>query len=1063
MAILQTVSPRSEDSFGVLFPSSSTYQANAGDFTTITFNVSENIFFISNVIDIVTCSNLQFSQNKLEFPNYRVLNGFEVGQVVELKSVQDNGTTTIFTRTIISIDYSTNIVEFDGLFGSFINFQYFDERNVLQIKTDETREDLYFNLNLTKSNTSDFINFCFSNIQNTYVGATSSYRASNVDGNILRFYGAGTGSIAIGTNINLVQQGFLSGGFSTFVNIERLANINSYTREFKITIETTQIGCLLPFMFENNGFIKLYTDFEWYTSNDTENPTVYAFNFANCKTGDFNEPFRNLGLTINAEFISEVGVGHTPYYDDLDNTYTITFDSTSPNINFGAMYVPNDETYFKNKYFNQSQLCMYINPDQQLALGTFTSEINPSGAGWEIEINSFSYVGNIHTVNYTIRKSNSQFETFIEGRELDDRNFIVWWQVGNLNLKTGNFAMTKSPKQVIDLNTYDFLPSVFRLDKTTITYPAELLSDGAIVNLEDNIQLLKRLLLPKSMLYLSLKLEVIVAEIGNLSNNFVLENAFFDLSNVPTMLIGGLDITYNALQPITENMPTTAVNFRNIIVTRKGISDTLNEFGLTIQYPLIINWRYWLAQPNAFLIFEDDKTKNWLPYDNGTYQIFVKTTFETDSNFLVHHAPIKKIYDYNEIHTDGVEIWNGTQELKYFINSSNMEVPCFINNEIIRVQMIVNNTDVSTLSTIWGQFTIEKKESQPRYLCSTNYNLDNNVNSPFLAISGETRIKVTLINPLQSKFEILVDTNKVTELSKLTFKYYNNSSTGNNEQFRTEYDVKSLYFPFPTLEDDILAERDECDCCEHFEVFAHLIDSDSFKNDVTSAWQVKLEPTDTVEFRLYKDGQLVGIYTNINFPNQQNAVYCTIEWQQVLTDNGIGKFELKVNYIGVLTQEYLYATYILAEYTEQNVKGLVRLKAIFNSNQTIQGINFTDAKVVDTLRVKGLFGKRDPKTEIKNLIHKERLVSKVTRENLNEYSFSTNPVDRKYSRKLLDLYFVSENEIFITDSNFFNHELYVEKALIVKEVQSPAYFDNSKLAVINCLFQDKYANQRSFY
>ena len=1034
------------------------YKANAGDITTVTFDVSESIYFATNNQNIITCNSVLRTAKKLQFPNYSSLNGFAVGQTVVLTKTTTAGATTTVTTTIVAIDYTLLQIEFAALLSpTSANLFLYDNNNVMTIYATSLREDLYLNLGFTKSssvNEFDKIQSVQQGIFNTF---TNNNRRSLIDGQQTRLFGEDAGSVIVGASTTLIPVGFQSGNFEVLTaSIERNTNINTYTRSFTVTLEIIQQGSLIQSAFNSSDsqFLKLYFDLEWYSVNETENPTVVSWNFGNSKTGWFNSPFTE--FPIDSTYVSGAGI----LYFSGTSQRTVVIESTSSVIALGAMYFPQDDSYFKNKVNNQSELCMLIEQNGALAVGTYTSKTNPTGANYEIEIISHTYVGTTHTIVYEFTP-NSAFTTFINGRGVNDRVMYIWFKVGNINQLDWQTEILEAPLPIEDLLPYKTEASKWLLDKSTDVYTADSLSTGAIVSIQDNLRYELKALLPNAFLYKSVQFQMIVAEIADLDNNFVLENYFFDISNVGSQPNGALN-QFNLLQPVQNNtLPTTNTSSKNVQVSRKGASpDTPTHFGLFFRYPTFINWRFWLEQLNAFAIFDEGRTQNWINYNNGTYQIFLKVIVECEDRFLVTHAPIKEIYDYDEAHTDTNEEWNGTTAIQYSVESTGEVTPSLVNGQIMRVKVTVNNDYAATLSTCWGQLSIEKKESSPRFTCSTNYNHDNNINSPFVPIEGTTRLKQTIVSPTQSTYEMLIDTNRLDSIDyTITLKYFNDVTP--IEQVRTEFEVKCLDSSLFGFDDQV--QEDE-DCCQKtFNVFAETTLTKTYKNDVTGAWKLLLGD-DSVAFELYKDYVLVETISNITFPSQTNARYCQVIWRDVLLDHGTGCYELKVKY--TFDGQDIYTTwgiYNLQEWSVENVTGFVRLRAIFNTQQSIEGIDFTNANVVDTINVEGFFGKRDPKMEVRNNVYSNRLTTKVTREYLNSYEFTTNPITRTFSRKLLDLFFISENDIYITDYNTFNHEIYIEKRLIVEESPTIEHYDFSNLIKIICKFGDKIKNQRSFH
>ncbi len=97
-------------------------------------------------------------------------------------------------------------------------------------------------------------------------------------------------------------------------------------------------------------------------------------------------------------------------------------------------------------------------------------------------------------------------------------------------------------------------------------------------------------------------------------------------------------------------------------------------------------------------------------------------------------------------------------------------------------------------------------------------------------------------------------------------------------------------------------------------------------------------------------------------------------------------------------------------------------------------------------------------------MYSTRNVVKVVRENINEYSLETNPIYKLFSNKLIDLHFLSENNMYITDNNpESNHESYVLKNVIFEGIDDPEYFAGSKFVALKAKFGDKIKNSRSYY
>jgi len=256
-------------------------------------------------------------------------------------------------------------------------------------------------------------------------------------------------------------------------------------------------------------------------------------------------------------------------------------------------------------------------------------------------------------------------------------------------------------------------------------------------------------------------------------------------------------------------------------------------------------------------------------------------------------------------------------------------------------------------------------------------------------------------------------------------------------------------------------------CCEPFLVLASN-DPETWKTDVNSAWFKKSDPADVVTFTLEKNGVPVTVYSlTINdFPNEDNAIYTTINWIDVLNTEGIGCYVLKVAYtVGGIVGAFVWGQYNLKPYSIENALKTARLRVKLNLKQQIEGINFTGANIEDSIRFYGFIGDGQPNTEINNLIYQDRTVKTVVRENLNSYIITTDPYTNEVLRKFTDLYLLSENELFISDYNAHNNNYTIlDLPQVVEEAPEIDYLDRwQRSAILTCVVGDRKKNKRTYY
>lgn len=285
------------------------------------------------------------------------------------------------------------------------------------------------------------------------------------------------------------------------------------------------------------------------------------------------------------------------------------------------------------------------------------------------------------------------------------------------------------------------------------------------------------------------------------------------------------------------------------------------------------------------------------------------------------------------------------------------------------------------------------------------------------------------------------------------------TTCGVEDRFLREYSAITL----PT--DFVEQDRGADDCCCEYLVLGSA-GADTWKNDKTSAWIKLSDPTDTFTFALYKNGVITSyLPLPVAFPSEPNAYYTTISWIDVLNSDGIGCYELKIDYdISGVIGSVSWGLYNLKPYSVANALGTARVRALFNGIQETEGINFTNSNVDYSFRFAGFIGSQQPNTETDNIIYGNREMKRVIRENLNTYEINTDPLTECFIRPLMTLFLLSENELFISDYNVFNHSYrYLDLPVIVNESPEITYFDFSRKASLKCKVEDKFKNKRTYY
>ena len=284
------------------------------------------------------------------------------------------------------------------------------------------------------------------------------------------------------------------------------------------------------------------------------------------------------------------------------------------------------------------------------------------------------------------------------------------------------------------------------------------------------------------------------------------------------------------------------------------------------------------------------------------------------------------------------------------------------------------------------------------------------------------------------------------------------------ERFYRKFDAVRLPEEFCVEQDRGFPVR----CCEKMLVLGSLTDN-TWQNDVTSAWLKLSSVTDTVTFSLTKEGQATSyLFTTNSFVSSQEpySKYCTIQWKDVLVSDGRGCYELNVDYnISGIIGSIVWGKYQLEQYSIDRALKTARIRVKFNLMQEVEGIDFTDSNVEDSVRFHGFIGHRQPNTEIDNLIYQNRELKTVTRENLYSYEITTDPYGDCLISRLTELYLLSENELYISDYNAHNHSYKIlDVPVIVEESPEIDYLDQwQRKAILTCTVGDRIKNSRTYY
>jgi hypothetical protein len=557
----------------------------------------------------------------------------------------------------------------------------------------------------------DEVDILLNQVKNSTAGTPNSL----IDGEVTRVRISNITSLAVGSTINGTILGNQSGNFLIAARFTKLAPTDDFFK-YRIRLNFVNSG-----MYDNGTWffsaecIKAYISTQWArVSAEPFGRYIALYNLSG-DTGYYDEPF-NTGV-IDSTLIA--GVSEIDYC--TPTTFDITVDGPTTGVMIGSAYLPTDDTYYKNKLQSQNSLTMIVPSVDVVSGNTYSSYLNPFGAGYTLFINSVSVSGSQTTINVTMTPD-AAFTSFMDARDPLDRRFQLWVKCGSINHLVYDDQLVCDPvpaEPLIMVSTVAFLDHSFNVSEYT-----GALTD-TVYNTEDDFGYFGTFLLTKNNVYDRFSVYV---EASNpiTGEDFSLRVIQFNFDGV--QISGDGRYLLNQSISVNPDLPNTSEKITSILKLYPSI-DTLTEYGVSIYAPFILNWRYWLPQNNASTDFWPNQNQNWQQYENLDWNVQLRLEL-VDSLGGHNHVEDIKVLPYDS--EPAID-----QQIELYLDSNSQNVPAVINGMLHRVvatHTIVDGRIWDPLN-IWGMITVEPIESQPRWICSTVVDYDNNTNNPLYPLS----------------------------------------------------------------------------------------------------------------------------------------------------------------------------------------------------------------------------------------------------------------------------------------------------------------------------------------
>ena len=690
------------------------YKSNTVDRFQVTFNVSSLIRMSS----IGNPLSLDPSLNQVTSAGVSWLEeGFRVGQTVVVRIHSSGG--AILQADLSSITYVDDVMCDFGSIPYWYNLANGEFAVIIALNNPVQQSVL-------PRATLDIL---FNHIKNSNPGSEFSL----IDGEVSRCVLNGVESMSVGQTIQADLVGFQSGQFIESCSITRNTQQADLFYNHDITVTFMNSGMYDQSWFFSAEALKIFMKMEWAAVAGEPFARSEANYTFEGNTGFFNEPHNEslANSTIN-QTISELDYC-------VPTTAEIVVEGPLSELAIGSAYRSINDAYFKNKISGQQNLTMVV-PTSAVAVTTFNSFQNDSGAGYDLTINSIVSVLNVHTINITFTP-NTEFTTFMTNVEDGDRLMYLWVKCGNINWLAYESQLTCAPPEggpLLIENEASFLDHCSNFDPSIdleFPLPADLIDD--VFDTEDDLGYIAEFFLEKNQIYESfnVKLEAFntVTE-----EDFTLKQISFSFSAV--QISGNGKYLLAEVQTVNSELPTTSVKRQAFLELRTNL-ETPTQYLVRLYAPWVLNWRYWNELNNANVDFYPTQNQNWEQYDNLTdWEIRTELSLIKEGLAFTHR---KTLID-REYNAD----INVESEIEMIIDSSNLVVNTIPLGNLMRIKAThVNLLGPWNADTTWGMITIEETESNPRFICSSVVPYDNNTSNPLNALNGNPVIIIDFPSP----------------------------------------------------------------------------------------------------------------------------------------------------------------------------------------------------------------------------------------------------------------------------------------------------------------------------
>jgi len=723
--------------------SSSNYKANAGDKITSKLTISSDIYVRSGNQNQMSYDNLDgvLKQTQGDFLEL----GFRKGATYYWYFVNDSNVIIGLASGVITDVYPLYMVLSGATLPNANKLSSNDSIWVLY--TGSTHDEINLSLN-------------FTDIDNP-----TSTPDSLIDGEVSKFSYQGLTALSVGSTANLTQLGKKSGQFAiTNTTIKRLADsTNVYVpgrsvRNYEVSFTTIFSGMLFESMFIGKKCLKQFAQLDFrVVSSETIKPTTISID-DECDTGWFNESYN----TEIPKVLSATDDASKLYYNQpISFTAVIQVKgTTTTQLEIGAVYETFDDSYNLNKAEDQSDKLFLLKTGLIGTANIGTIYTSSGSTAYKITLNSFSYYdsGGNRFFNVGLSFNPYTFGAFIEARGDSDRQFYLWIKAENYNYLVfgGDLEYKYEIGEEITPYTNTVFNHSYNLDYSDLTTPTQC-ND---INIEDDLGFIADFDLFQSNVNSSVKSSIVVNNSVN-GDEFVLDSIEFDISQQ--------DLNYFTKQTLTLNNNLPQSSAKKVAYLMQKVNDE-GIITVRLYYPFLINWTYWQKLVNTHPYFTSQNISNndWFNFQVAPWSLKIKTEIVRNgkTDWFYKDLSIKDYDDSTVVSTISL-----------------FEYPAMtaLNSLKEDKQILIRATHVAPsawLTDIYGQITIEPKESSPRWVMSTEIDTNTDNANPLYGIT-DNKLTTSGLGTNTIIFECLLDMTKATSSNLcITSKISDDSAQG---------------------------------------------------------------------------------------------------------------------------------------------------------------------------------------------------------------------------------------------------------------------------------------------